>query len=899
MPTNYDHLRTLAYRLTPMVTHLPFTCQVLTFPEAWKRAILPLQRTQTDRGEDGVTIQVAALNACLLAVCPDILYIARGVGRLDNPTPWIYGLQAIPVQIIRDLVALWVHYTYTKVSAARRADVIAALDLQALAWRKHVVDLAGWDLSDGGTARERDGSQYALLAQIAAATLCAPPEPIMHGAIPLTFQRAAPVPGKNSARLVAWPPLQHAGDRFSPFLTIATHTVAFQEYPELHVDYGLIRWLGTPGAALPGGRSTVFLRSKVPWISGVLPSAHFQAAQVRWKPQENGKFKLIWDGMLAELLGQVDMPEIIDPNDLVADPVPYLESDGSFNAAIVYRYGITIGRGAKRHKLEHAVGRGYDAADRARMAEQIAQALAPTFVFTPELERIKRDKPPVQVTFNNPFGLTLVKSTDDMEEEAAAVAAETNAAIQAERRAYLARIAVDEPFVIEVWYQEDATLSVLRAVLDTEFGVGTPSADNRWQTPEVTIVLRAVPLGVQGRSLPDTERGLAHRDAIAARAQEIQQWLQAIPTPTVVLMELDGADSFPSRTDPRPALRMGGALAGRITQQVRPARTKADQKNLEHRLRMALLDVIRQRGRQPGPLHISGALGNDSAEEPNLIGIWLIKTYARHSPTGQAAHIPFVVLLPAGQTEVLCRAPGWDDWRPYADGLMSLARNDAASYPKARNAARFLETVIEEDIAPLGAAIIMVHRQNLNEAWPYIANKYLMPDYIRFGDERLRPIGELPGVRLLRLRDAGGEQETPEWYAVSGTRVSANTKGLFAIGARVFASTYGRPKSQPISSERSKSQPYQVRNPKTRTVITKDADPGAHSWNPAIIEITIAAMQPGDDPARLAFIPHILRAQAIHYDEALSLPLMLHLARLAQEYVIPIEYNQESDGGMR
>lgn len=895
MRSNYNQVRTLAYRISPDITDLPFSCHVVAFPEPWKQALLPLQRTQTDRSEDAVSLPVYALNACLLAVCPDILHIARGVGKLNAPTPWIYGLQPIPAQTLRDLVALWVHYTYSKVPAERRAEVIAALDPTALVWREHTVDLATWSTTEGGTAQEHDQSQYALLAQLAAATLCAPPIPLMHGPERLTFQRAAPAPGKNSARLVAWPPLHYEDDAYSPFLTLATHTVAFQPHPQLHIDYGLIRWVGTPHASLPGGRTSIFLRSTVPWISGVLPSAHFQAAQVRWR-NENGRFRLVWDGMLAELLAQVDMPEIVDPNDLVADPQPFLKPNEAFNAAIVYRNGMRVEQGRK--PLKHAVSVGFGPADRARMAEQLAEALAPTFSFTPELPRVERKSPAVQVAFNNPFGLKLAKSTDDMDEEQLADVVENNAPLQSQRRAYLNRIAQGQPFVLEIWYQENSTIATLRSVLAEEFGLDITADTSRWSTPEAMIELRTLPFDSRARPLPVTRRSQAHRDAINARAEEIRTWLEDKEKPTCTLMELAGADRFEDNTDPRPALRMGAALAGRITQQIRPPMNKEDQKNHAHRLRMALLDAIRQCGRQPQPVTTSGALSATDDSSSNLVGIWLIKTYAKHSPTGQTAHIPFVVLLPADDDRVLCRAPGWDDWRPYAEGLLALARNDATSYPKVRDAARFIATTIEEDLTALGgSSIVMVMRRNLSEAWPYIANKHLVADHIRFGSEDLRPIRDLPGLRLLRLRDAT-DQETAEWFARDGAKASV-TKGLFRIGERVFASTYGRPKQFKISPEQSKTQAYQVRHPKTGEIITKEADPSAYSWNPGIVEVTVAAMQRGDDPARLAFVPHILRAQAVHFDEALALPLPLHLAKLAQEYVIPIGYDREDNGEAR
>jgi hypothetical protein len=77
--------------------------------------------------------------------------------------------------------------------------------------------------------------------------------------------------------------------------------------------------------------------------------------------------------------------------------------------------------------------------------------------------------------------------------------------------------------------------------------------------------------------------------------------------------------------------------------------------------------------------------------------------------------------------------------------------------------------------------------------------------------------------------------------------------------------------------------------------VTIDTDKAA--WNPALVEVAVLGCHPGDGdvPEALALAAHQLR-QAPDLPDALSLPLPLHLAGLAQEYVLPTQ-NEDSGGG--
>jgi hypothetical protein len=98
---------------------------------------------------------------------------------------------------------------------------------------------------------------------------------------------------------------------------------------------------------------------------------------------------------------------------------------------------------------------------------------------------------------------------------------------------------------------------------------------------------------------------------------------------------------------------------------------------------------------------------------------------------------------------------------------------------------------------------------------------------------------------------------------------------LFTVGERVFASV--------------QSKPPQFKRAR------RGGDLDELAWNPAIIEITTAALQPGDPPGEWAAYVHELRRSLSHYPEAVVLPLPIHLAKLVGEYVLGMDAPEEDD----
>ncbi|MGW4647337.1 pPIWI_RE module domain-containing protein [Kitasatospora sp. NPDC004289] len=194
--------------------------------------------------------------------------------------------------------------------------------------------------------------------------------------------------------------------------------------------------------------------------------------------------------------------------------------------------------------------------------------------------------------------------------------------------------------------------------------------------------------------------------------------------------------------------------------------------------------------------------------------------------------------------------------------------------------------------------VLITHSQNSRQHWPWLQDGKAVADLIRTGHA---PASSLdPDLRLVRVRGAAG-RETPQWWGTgSPDGVNGLPAGLWVeqspLGKdqRVFYSTTEKASQFTAAAKGADRLAPRVltRGPRAGE-LTSDADKPA--WNPALVEIAVLACHidgesadtPGDQPEALALAMHQLR-QAPDYQDALSLPLPLHLAGLAQAYVLPV-----------
>jgi len=391
------------------------------------------------------------------------------------------------------------------------------------------------------------------------------------------------------------------------------------------------------------------------------------------------------------------------------------------------------------------------------------------------------------------------------------------------------------------------------------------------------------------------------RQAICQRANEVQEKASRASGVTVAFIELDSAEKFSGNTDPKDALRRGFALSERLTQFISTEGTG----NLPHRALNGFLDLLRQLGVQAAPPNIvieqQKEIVNDKgktenvyqkyefAEKLNYVGLWMIKQNSPTSADGSIQRVPVMVYMAANTTDIKAIAPGFNTWLSYRECLLKIAGGEAKGFNRLSEAMmRFVKPKLQE-VTALGDTLLICHAQNLRKAWQWLNNGNITSDRVAFGRENPLDITRVDrNLRIVRVRDSQGH-ETPEWYAPKGDE-QGWTKGLFKMGDRVFASTYNKPKQfrTPVNVSR-------VSSSTTKKGKELEASPDSYFWNPGLVELTVACIQPNDEIFPWAALTHELRHLALHYDEALKLPLPLHLAKQIEDYVLLLEFDESTD----
>ncbi|WP_406351721.1 pPIWI_RE module domain-containing protein [Streptomyces sp. NBC_00658] len=485
-------------------------------------------------------------------------------------------------------------------------------------------------------------------------------------------------------------------------------------------------------------------------------------------------------------------------------------------------------------------------------------------------------------------------------------------------------------------------------ITDEEFDQARPGAPVvlQWRTSELELRLRCLPLvdGLGDRLGLNSEvkaKGARIADAVTARRRALRDWLRAdgadMSRPGLALVEIAHRTTFrPSETDPKFAIRLGCADAGVLTQFVVTPSTDRQIKNadsLDHRARSAWLDGLRQLGVRVPPQH---TLGDDLPTELQYAALWMVKR-RKDGPTRLPKHVPVAVLVsPHPDNPELAVVRGWDDdacsWIPYPDFLLSLVKkaeidpeahaepglsipgqrdgtNAGASLVTAkqwrtnlaqqrRETASFLQRMLHSLRGT--PTVLITHAQNSRLHWPWLQDGQIIRDLIKPGHAGAGRLDD--ELRLVRVRGRAG-RETAQWWGLAAPgNPNGQPAGFWAeavdgeeqrsSGDRLFYSTTERPGSFAISPalDRLATRVNASGN------LTSQAGTGA--WNPTLVEIAVIGCHPGglgagqqtqkpDDAEALALAMHQLR-QAPDYTTALSLPLPLHLAGLAQAYVLPM-----------
>ncbi|MGW4321105.1 pPIWI_RE module domain-containing protein [Streptomyces sp. NPDC004684] len=926
MARPYDFIRTAAARPVSAEASVVERYRALPFPEEWTGALLAL--CNADRDKPLEAVPTFRMDQVVQALAPDVLVRPRPNWHSSEGRDfWLYAPEDVPDPLpeaaLKGLLGAWLRDLRPEPEfRSLLSETRSALLEHPPRWQEGVpVELLRHERpTDGGTASP-DPRQFQLTADWLARRILTL-KPYDFGAGQLRFRAMPRGPMDRGAELVSQA-LEFEGSRgsewYSVVLNITLQTVPFDPLPRLHLHTHIRRYATRVSAKtgrlyLPfGRRTTVLLRPRVPWLPGAPASDRFAVARLAWS---RGGYDWVGGGP-AGMLRSISLTESFPNAEAVlTDPAGWL-TDG-MRAAVLYSTAMG----------SHEVGAGLMTDQRSKLVEWALQALPEQLCPVPALARTR-------LSGSTPGNLRQEPSKEPAKTEEARKRAEARRSGTAHAlRHMLPSISPGELPVLEarlLWQtpvMRETAISALVTHLGLKGDGGAPASVEaydspvvlKWQSPELTVRLRCRRLTRSlGHDLSLAEGTRHSRDAVTTAIRDRRREMAAFladdgapsAVPTLALVEIDRAKDFTSPDhDAKFALRLGCADAGVLTQFLAvPKRTKGynSEKNKEFRAAKAWDDGLRQLGVRVHPEH---SLGERLPGGLRYAAVWMVRRN-RRSRTRWAGYVPVAVLVtPHPSGAGLARVEGWDDearaWVPYPTMLLRLTKQaevPTGTVPVPREGEtpiarlswwadmREQRQATEEWLQRVRRALrgaptlLLAHGQNMRSHWTWLQDGNVVADKFRDGHAPSRRLD--PDLRLVRVRTARN-RETAQWWAVNPdganglaahlwTDPTADTKS-----ARVFWSTTPKARTFKLSVAADKLAP----RVNTKGKATVDTDKAA--WNPGLVELAVLGCHraDGDEPEALALAVHQLR-QAPDLPDALSLPLPLHLAGLAQEYVLP------------
>ncbi|WP_414623741.1 RNaseH domain-containing protein [Calothrix sp. CCY 0018] len=491
------------------------------------------------------------------------------------------------------------------------------------------------------------------------------------------------------------------------------------------------------------------------------------------------------------------------------------------------------------------------------------------------------------------------------------------------------RNCIGKELTIEIWYINSSTRDALIKAVWYCLGLKTSTANtHKFPDIDLTVTIRTQAIGKLAERLPlstDNKKKPTsgpREKAINIRMDEIAEIVNKMPPVTGrvgVLVELYGENHWkPEWTDPQAAIRLGFAQEkiDRVSKFIVPEheevknkyeklakekgrelnnRERNEIKELQEELPQkaitSFLDLLRSLGVQIAPprIVIPSATLPDSI---NYVGLWLVDRTSKTSAHGKQQLIPIMVKMRSDSQIIEATFNGLSNWIPYDEALRKI-NTEGISITGDNNELKreikgFLKRMLQSKELRGKDTLLLCDAQNIRRYWTWLQDKQISQEGVVFGTESPQL---MPKLSVVRVRQDG---ETPEWYALHNTKkqkvklfdnlveleqISVATEGLFYLdnNERIFLSI----------GEKSNTMP------KEKLDFSKFDKPQLHWSNPAILELTVACIQPGDKPEHWAILTHELRRMALQYKDTLARPIVLHLAAQMADYVLMVSEEDE------
>jgi hypothetical protein len=864
-----DQMAPLSFVLAPEA-RWNVDCHVATLPRPWLEAFRQTWRAHPGYRE-GRYLPTRRLVELLIGVEPSLLYVN------SNPESdaFIVASQTPDALVLTTAIASW---ATTQLSVgADGPDWYTALDPAELVFEQRSINLFDYGQYPNNTAAPSpwmfDALPTFLASKVTAAglTLLGKPRTLILG----------PPQSDGRRDAVLWPPIALSDARAGESLATAKITFHIETdpndpHPHIHADLSTSRFPLMPVTYVPARgdgppSASVWLHAPDGFLRPTAPHT-LLAATATQAPVRGGGRRWQWDPGLAGTLARLTHLAFPDPEKVFAQPASAW-NEGSIRTLILYSEGTKSAAAdqdepsgpdaVKTRSLLHAANTGLVPGDHIAVHNQLAAQFAALGIIPhPSCRRVG---PRTTRKSRTPNDATTVYQLE----------LRTNSTVT-----------------------QDAVLATLthHMKLQRQDGPGEITF-----TGDTTIKVRLEPAGILAGPVPRPPDKRENDTLLLGRhANLITQSLGPSPEPVATILELENADYF-ARTrqlDPKPALKKGFARSGRRLQCLTPAKPFTPPKSWPedskrkkpepypgtefapgtiHRVSAAISDALRQLGRvstYDTPLAL-----------PDLEHIAI----GMHSVSG--ALVPLVIRMMPGEHPIAHLAgtgPGNAVSVPYSDLPAALAAGKGRirrSPHQETQLAQFLTNAL--GIGATGPRethdrIVYVRAGAFrSRGWDWLQNKHIQPDRLVLPGLDLDKVAEpqtltpenCPGLRIVRVRDRSSTMEVARGFAADPENHSVRISGLFQRSERLFSSI--NPRSD------------QMQTPLGVTKLDPDLTSNltAQVGNPVPLEIFTAFLQPGDEPHDYALFISGLRRSHLHTDQATELPGLLHLCKLAAEYL--------------
>ena len=932
----YKRIETAAFVPVPSAGPFLQTYSTLRFPLEWREPILRFEREGKKNPDRIQNVPIRSLNAAVRALAPDLVSVATKAAERWE-APWLYTTSEYPTSVLQALILSWLRYRQPSPDAYRAlTETYKELDLPALAWDLECVDLLGQARTTGGTAKPND-HLYRLLPDMLAGLIENLP-PYYYFDREVRFYRVG-ADYRGGAELISWPPTLHQpkdkNDEnyghpwlYSGVIRISVQTEPFSPVPRVHLSTGIRRWVHGNVRPASGSTTSVYLRTEGQWISGGTTTSRFAVApfRTRWgRGEKKDEVTAAWAlGGPADILSRLSIgQDFPKPEDLARDAEGWIRGRDGVQAAVAYHTNMFNGHGA---------GSGMMPSERRRLVRWAGEALRPHFEPLGELRPSRhsvREALPTR-TFAKRVGVPREPKGDKATpEKLEAYAAERAAAEAANalidrdnarlRREHLARVTgASRLLSCHLLYQTDAVRDAIISAAESSLDLkdhhalfpddakGWRESTLVWRAPDLELRMHVRQAHTLVTELGEAEaprRGRETREAITGRRGEVTAFLRDEDASQLAIVEIEPKKKFAKRTrDPKFAVRLGCADAGRVSQFINPVpeaeggrrgKKKELAADLAYRAEAAWEDGLRQLGLSFVPEH--SIKGDAIPSKLNQVAFWMVRRNISAQFSARQ-FTPIAVLIRPDQECIMGRTAGMQQWVPYPELLRRLAGQERGGDLKSKaqqraETARFIRQVLYTLRGE--HTVVLTHAQNARQSWDWLQDGLLEPDRIQLGDGPVQSLA-LQGrnLRVIRVRD-GERDETAQWWAPheDDEDKAGLSKGLWVPPGpeddrRVFYATGAKG----VSHQFSRVEDAKLTGHATDEAPDGEINAGSPAWNPTLLEITVAGCAAGDRPVDWAMWVQQQRFPDHYRDEGLKLPLALHLAAKATEYALPHEY---------